>query len=58
MKITFIISQYNRISGGNRILFEYANRLQDGGGGGGGMRCACTLWQSQQSGIELTIGQE
>lgn len=31
MKITFIISQYNRISGGNRILFEYANRLQDMG---------------------------
>ena len=28
MKITFILSQYNRISGGNRALFEYANRLQ------------------------------
>jgi L-malate glycosyltransferase len=28
MKITFILSQYNRISGGNRIIFEYANRLQ------------------------------
>ncbi len=28
MKITFILSQYDRISGGNRILFEYANRLQ------------------------------
>lgn len=28
MKITFITSQYNRISGGNRALFEYANRLQ------------------------------
>ncbi len=38
MKITFIISQYNRISGGNRILFEYANRLQDMGGGGNEVR--------------------
>lgn len=28
MKINFILSQYDRISGGNRILFEYANRLQ------------------------------
>ena len=28
MKITFIIGQYNRISGGNRAIFEYANRLQ------------------------------
>jgi L-malate glycosyltransferase len=28
MKITFIVSQYNRISGGNRAIFEYANRLQ------------------------------
>jgi glycosyltransferase involved in cell wall biosynthesis len=28
MKITFILSQYKRISGGNRILFEYANRLK------------------------------
>ena len=28
MKITFIIGQYKRISGGNRIIFEYANRLQ------------------------------
>jgi L-malate glycosyltransferase len=31
MKITFIIGQYKRISGGNRILFEYANRLQERG---------------------------
>ena len=31
MKITFIASQYNRISGGNRALFEYANRLQEMG---------------------------
>ena len=28
MRITFIVGQYNRISGGNRALFEYANRLQ------------------------------
>ena len=28
MKITFILSQYNRISGGNRALFEYVNRLK------------------------------
>ena len=28
MKITFLTSQYARISGGNRILFEYANRLK------------------------------
>jgi len=27
LKITVILSQYNRISGGNRILLEYANRL-------------------------------
>jgi L-malate glycosyltransferase len=31
MKITFIVSQYNRISGGNRAIFEYANRLQEMG---------------------------
>ena len=31
MKITFIVSQHNRISGGNRALFEYANRLQEMG---------------------------
>jgi L-malate glycosyltransferase len=29
MKITFIIGQHKRISGGNRIIFEYANRLQE-----------------------------
>ena len=28
MKITFIVNQYARISGGNRALFEYANRLK------------------------------
>ena len=28
MKITFILSQYKRISGGNRALFEYVNRLK------------------------------
>jgi len=28
MKITFLASQYSRISGGNRILLEYANRLK------------------------------
>lgn len=28
MKITFLASQYARISGGNRVLFEYANRLK------------------------------
>jgi len=28
MKITFLLNQYARISGGNRALFEYANRLQ------------------------------
>ncbi|MEC9422784.1 MAG: glycosyltransferase family 4 protein [Nitrospinota bacterium] len=28
MKITFLASQYARISGGNRALFEYANRLK------------------------------
>lgn len=27
MKITFVLSQYDRISGGNRVLLEYANRL-------------------------------
>ncbi|MBT5550912.1 MAG: glycosyltransferase family 4 protein [Nitrospina sp.] len=26
-----MLSQYNRISGGNRVLFEYANRLQEMG---------------------------
>ena len=31
MKITFVVSQYNRISGGNRALFEYSNRLKDRG---------------------------
>tara|TARA_B100000686_G_scaffold201256_1_gene208157 strand:+ start:894 stop:1976 length:1083 start_codon:yes stop_codon:yes gene_type:complete len=31
MKITFILNQYNRISGGNRALFEYANRLKERG---------------------------
>ena len=29
LKITIIFSQYNRISGGNRALFEYANRLYE-----------------------------
>ena len=28
MKITFLASQYSRISGGNRALLEYANRLK------------------------------
>ncbi len=28
MKITFLVNQYARISGGNRALFEYANRLK------------------------------
>ena len=28
MKITFLLNQYKRISGGNRALFEYANRLK------------------------------
>ena len=27
LNITIIFSQYDRISGGNRALFEYANRL-------------------------------
>ena len=31
MKITFLSSQYSRISGGNRALFEYANRLRQKG---------------------------
>ncbi|MEE9259457.1 MAG: glycosyltransferase family 4 protein [Nitrospinaceae bacterium] len=31
MKITFLASQYARISGGNRALFEYANRLKAAG---------------------------
>ena len=31
LKITIIFSQYNRISGGNRALFEYANRLHEMG---------------------------
>ena len=31
MKITFVVSQYKRISGGNRALLEYSNRLQDRG---------------------------
>ncbi|MBC8283974.1 MAG: glycosyltransferase family 4 protein [Nitrospinae bacterium] len=31
MKITFLASQYARISGGNRALFEYANRLKEMG---------------------------
>ena len=31
MKITFLSSQYARISGGNRALFEYANRLRQKG---------------------------
>jgi len=31
LTITVILSQYNRISGGNRILLEYANRLHDMG---------------------------
>ena len=31
MKITLIINQYKRISGGNRALFEYANRLKKRG---------------------------
>ena len=29
LKITIIFGQYNRISGGNRALFEYANRLHE-----------------------------
>ena len=29
LKITIIFSQYDRISGGNRALFEYANRLHE-----------------------------
>jgi len=28
MKISFMVNQYARISGGNRLLFEYANRLK------------------------------
>ena len=28
MKISFIVNQYARISGGNRALFEFANRLK------------------------------
>lgn len=31
MKITFLVNQYARISGGNRALFEYVNRLKDMG---------------------------
>ena len=31
LTITVILSQYNRISGGNRILLEYANRLHEMG---------------------------
>ena len=29
LNITIIFSQYDRISGGNRALFEYANRLHE-----------------------------
>jgi len=29
MKISFMVNQYTRISGGNRLLFEYANRLKE-----------------------------
>ena len=31
MKISFMVNQYARISGGNRALFEYANRLKQAG---------------------------
>jgi len=31
MKISFMVNQYARISGGNRLLFEYANRLKKEG---------------------------
>jgi L-malate glycosyltransferase len=31
MKISFMVNQYARISGGNRVLFEYANRLKKAG---------------------------
>ena len=31
MKISFMVNQYTRISGGNRLLFEYANRLKKEG---------------------------
>jgi L-malate glycosyltransferase len=31
MKIIFMVNQYARISGGNRLLFEYANRLKKAG---------------------------
>ena len=31
MKISFMVNQYSRISGGNRVLFEYANRLKRAG---------------------------
>jgi|TARA_B110000438_G_scaffold219912_1_gene212927 glycosyltransferase involved in cell wall biosynthesis len=31
MKISFMVNQYTRISGGNRALFEYANRLKEKG---------------------------
>jgi hypothetical protein len=31
MRITFLVNQYARISGGNRALFEYANRLKRAG---------------------------
>jgi hypothetical protein len=31
MRITFLINQYGRISGGNRALHEYANRLKGAG---------------------------
>ena len=31
MKISFMVNQYARISGGNRLLFEYANRLKKAG---------------------------
>ena len=31
MKISFMVNQYARISGGNRLLFEYASRLKKAG---------------------------
>ncbi len=31
LKISIILGQYDRISGGNRALFEYANRLHETG---------------------------
>ena len=53
MKITFVVSQYKRISGGNRALLEYSNRLQDRG-----LRSVGMLLQSQLDGIGLTTGRE